>query len=290
MQAISITNLCKTYKAKKGQTTVALKNLCLQIDHGEVFGFLGPNGAGKSTTIKILLDLIRPSSGSATLSGIDISSSKARRTVGYLPENPTYYDFLSAEEYLLFTGKMYGMKKKELLPKIETLLHKLSLYKVRKKTLRTYSKGMVQRLGIAQVLVHDPDIYILDEPMSGLDPFGRALVKEIILELKKAGKCVFLSSHIIADVEKICDRIGIIAEGNLLSVEQVADVMQKGILGYTIHTTLPNGTMEEEVVQKEQLSTFLSETDKAQREITLIEPVRKDLEQYFLELVTREQK
>lgn len=286
MHVISIKNLCKTYKSNR-TTTVALNNLSLHINKGEVFGFLGPNGAGKSTTIKLLLDLIRPTSGSATLSGIDTSSPAARKSVGYLPENPTYFDFLSAEEFLFFTGKMYGIPKTRLQPKIKTLLHRLSLYDVRKKTLRSYSKGMVQRLGIAHVLVHDPDIYILDEPMSGLDPFGRNLVKDIILELKDAGKCVFLSSHIISDVEKICDRVGVITKGNLLTVEQVADVMRKGIVGYTIHTTSTNGEIQEHTVSTNNINTFLDNSSKLKLNISLIEPIRKDLEQYFLELVNK---
>jgi len=288
MHAITITNLTKIYKAKKGLSKKALDNLNLQIDSSEVFGFLGPNGAGKSTTIKILLDLIRPSSGHATLSGIDVTKATARKTVGYLPEHPTFYDFLSAQEYLFFTGRVYGIKKKILTKKIDSLLHRLDLWDARKKPLRIYSKGMVQRLGIAQVLVHDPDIYILDEPMSGLDPLGRALVKDIILELKEAGKCVFMSSHIISDVEQICDRIGIISNGKLLAVEEVADVMQKGIIGYTIHITRRDGSMTKELVKKDQLTPFLTKTANTHDTINLIEPKRRNLEQYFLDLVNKE--
>jgi len=289
MHAISILNLTKIYKAKKGLINIALDNLSLQINKNEVFGFLGPNGAGKSTTIKILLDLVRPSSGSAQLSGINISDARARTTVGYLPEHPTFYDYLSAEEYLFFTGRVYGIKKMDLSKRIKSILNRLELWDVRKKQLRTYSKGMVQRLGIAQVLVHDPDIYILDEPMSGLDPLGRALVKEIILELKKAGKCVFMSSHIISDVEQICDRIGIIVKGKLLAVEQVADVMQKGIIGYTAHLVHPDGSIYKKQIQKDALTDFFAERGSTADTVSLIEPIRKDLEQYFLELIDKEQ-
>ncbi|AGF78811.1 ABC-type multidrug transport system, ATPase component [Desulfocapsa sulfexigens DSM 10523] len=289
MQAISISNLTKVYKAKKGLPNLALDNLSLQINKGEVFGFLGPNGAGKSTTIKILLDLIRPTSGNAELSGINISDARARKTVGYLPEHPTFFDYLSAEEYLFFTGQVFGIKKVDLSVTIESLLRRLKLWEVRKKPLRIYSKGMVQRLGIAQVLVHNPDIYILDEPMSGLDPLGRTLVKEIILELKEAGKCVFLSSHIISDVEQICDRIGIIANGKLIAVEKVSEVMQKGIIGYAVHLIHPDGSIYEQRIDKNELTRFFTSRESTADPVSLIEPLRKDLEKYFLELINREQ-
>lgn len=288
MHAISITQLCKRFKGKKGQSKLAVDKLCLDIKQGEVFGFLGPNGAGKSTTIKILLGLIKADSGSARINGIHCTEVSARTSVGYLPEHPTFYDYLTAEEFIHFTGKVYKMDKKKLKEQTETVLHRLNLWEVRKKQIRLYSKGMVQRVGIAQVLVHDPEIYILDEPMSGLDPLGRALVKEIILELKEAGKCVFLSSHIIADVEQICDRIGIIAQGKLLAVETVADVMLKGIVGYSVHLALADGTTKKQEIAKDQLTDFFAQIQGQAETIRLIEPIRKDLEHHFLDLISQE--
>ncbi|MGD0845639.1 MAG: ABC transporter ATP-binding protein, partial [Geobacteraceae bacterium] len=177
MNAIDIRDLSKTFRGKKGSRVEALKGLTLSIDTGEVFGFLGPNGAGKSTTIKIIMGLIRSTSGSALIMGHPTGSPVARRQVGFLPENPAFYDFLTAEEYLNFVGQAFGMAKPLLEKRTDEVLALLELIEARKRPMRGYSKGMVQRLGLAQVLLHDPDVYILDEPMSGLDPLGRALVK-----------------------------------------------------------------------------------------------------------------
>ena len=225
MDAITIEALSKTFKGKRGRSVEALQGLQLSIPPGEVFGFLGPNGAGKSTTIKILMGLIRATGGQASIMGIPVSSHTARRNVGYLPENPSFYDYLTAEEYLNFTGKMFGMTGPMLHERSQAMLHRLDLWEARQRPIRTYSKGMTQRLGLAQALLHDPQVYILDEPMSGLDPIGRALVKEIILELKAAGKCVFFSTHITSDAEAICDRVGIILQGRLQCVERVETIM-----------------------------------------------------------------
>jgi len=202
MQAIEITELCKVFKGKKGAVVEALKGISLSVGQGEVFGFLGPNGAGKSTTIKCLMGLLKPTFGSASIMGRPISDPAARQAVGYLPENPAFYEYLTAEEYLLFVGRVFKMPEALLARRTEEMLKLLELWDARRRQMRGYSKGMVQRLGLAQTLIHDPDVYILDEPMSGLDPIGRALVKEIILDLKKRGKCVFFSTHITDDVER----------------------------------------------------------------------------------------
>lgn len=283
MYAIEISGLSKTFKGKKSIRVEALKNLHLTVEQGEIFGFLGPNGAGKSTTIKALVGLIRPSSGSAAIMGIDISSHAARRQVGYLPENPAFYDYLSAEEYLLFVGKTFSLSEQLLREKIEQILKQFELWDARKRAIRSYSKGMVQRVGLAQVLIHDPAVYILDEPMSGLDPVGRALVKDIMLDLKARGKCVFFSTHIIADVESVCDRVGIVMSGELQSVDRVAAIMAEGVVGF--HLTVrerSSGSTSELYVPKVGLSAAISELQLAGREITLIEPKRKSLEDFFL--------
>lgn len=286
MNAIEITALCKTYKGKKFTTVEALKNLDLVVPQGEIFGFLGPNGAGKSTTIKALLGLIRPSAGSARVMGEEITSSEARRNVGYLPENPTFYDYLTAEEYLAFVGKVFNMPEAQLREQSERVLKLLDLWDARKRPIRGYSKGMVQRVGLAQVLIHDPDVYILDEPMSGLDPVGRALVKDIMLELKSRGKCVFFSTHITADVETVCDRVGIILKGELKRVELVDKIMTEGVRGYNlrIHRHNQLGTVDR-YVPKEKLPTVMHELFAAGDEISLIEPSRKSLEEFFLDIV-----
>lgn len=287
MTAIEIANLSKTFKGKRGSRVEALKDLSLTIEAGEVFGFLGPNGAGKSTTIKTLMGLIYPTSGWARIMGMDVTSPLARKHVGYLPENPSFYDYLSGEEYLSFTGEIFGMQEAAVIRESEKVLKQLELWDARKRPIRSYSKGMVQRLGLAQVLIHDPDVYILDEPMSGLDPLGRALVKDIIVELKGRGKCVFFSTHIIADVETVCDRVGIINKGSLQGVEEVRSVLIEGITGYRVRFGGMKSAAEapELFVAKEDLSKFLADASAKGKEITLIEPERKNMEQLFLDMV-----
>ena len=285
MFALDIQNLCKTYKGKKRQIVEALKGVSFAVEQGEVFGFLGPNGAGKSTTIKCLMGLIKPTSGTASIMGEPVGSESSRKNVGYLPENPAFYDYLTAEEYLLFVGKVFGLAGADLAARSDQALKRLGLWEARKRPIRGYSKGMVQRVGLAQVLIHDPDVYILDEPMSGLDPIGRALVKEIILELKKRGKSVFFSTHITDDVEKVCDRVGILLHGELKMVDRVDAIMSRGIVGYQVRLKDADGTVLDEEVPKELLDRFLAEQVARGREIVLVEPRRKNLEDFFLSLV-----
>ena len=285
MYALDMQGLSKVFKGKKRQAVEALKGLSLSIEQGEVFGFLGPNGAGKSTTIKCLMGLIKPTSGTASIMGEPVGSEVSRRSVGYLPENPAFYDYLSAEEYLQFVGKIFKMSDSLLARRSEEVLKRLELWEARKRPIRGYSKGMVQRVGLAQVLIHDPDVYILDEPMSGLDPIGRALVKEIILELKQRHKCVFFSTHITDDVEKVCDRVGILLHGELKMVDRVDAIMSRGIIGYQVRLKNADGTVTDEVVPKESLDHFLSEQVASGKEIALVEPRRKNLEDFFLSLV-----
>lgn len=289
MNAIKISNLSKTFTGKKFERVEALKNLSLTIKSGEIFGFLGPNGAGKSTAIKTIMGLIRPSAGVASIMGHETGSPLARKRVGYLPENPAFYDFLSADEYLDFVGKIFGINKEVLNRRKDEVLALLELADARKRPMRGYSKGMVQRLGLAQVLLHEPDVYILDEPMSGLDPLGRALVKEIILNLKKQGKCVFFSTHITADVESVCDRVGIILKGELKRTDRVDDIMTMGIHGYYVRARdKESGITVEYQVEKEQLTSFLADKHVSGHHIMLVEPQRNNLEEFFLQIVKGE--
>lgn len=287
MYAVEIHGLGKSFKTRRFKSVEALKDLHLSVGQGEVLGFLGPNGAGKSTTIKCLMGLIRPTTGSASIMGHDIATADARKLVGYLPENPAFYDYLSAEEYLLFVCKVFGMDAAASARRSEEVLRLLELWEPRKRLIRTYSKGMVQRLGLAQVLIHDPDVYILDEPMSGLDPLGRALVKEIILDLKKRGKCVFFSTHITDDVEKVCDRVAVINKGQLLLVDRVESILERGVEGYSVTVTGPGEHREELFVEKAELQSFILQMAGKQRSIEKIEPRRKDMEAFFLELVAQ---
>jgi ABC-2 type transport system ATP-binding protein len=288
MDAIELVDLTKIFPGKKGARVKALDHLDLRVPQGEVFGFLGPNGAGKSTTIKILIGLIRPTQGQALLMGTPSTLSQARLTTGYLPENPAFYDYLNAVEYLAFIGQSFKLDTPTIAARSETILQRLSLWEARKRPIRSYSKGMVQRLGIAQVLIHQPEIYILDEPMSGLDPIGRALVKEIILELKAAGKCVFFSTHITSDVEAVCDRVGVILMGKLQTVQEVGTLMEKGITGYHIRHRMPGQEIfKESTIRPEELQVFMTNIFQSGEEVIFLEPLRKNLEAFFLSIVSQ---
>ncbi len=287
MKAIEISNLVKTFAGKKRTLVSALQGISMDIGQGEVFGFLGPNGAGKSTTIKCLMGLIKPTAGSATIMGEPIGSVASRMNVGFLPENPAFYDYLSAEEYLLFVGSTFGMDKTLLAQRTEETLNLLELQDARKRPMRGYSKGMVQRVGLAQTLIHDPAVYILDEPMSGLDPIGRALVKDIILGLKKRGKSVFFSTHITDDVEKVCDRVAVINKGQLQVVDSVENILQRGVEGYTVCFVTSDGSKEELVIDKSALQGVIQLAVEQGKKIEKIEPRRKDMEAFFLEIVAQ---
>lgn len=213
--AIKVEGLTKHYKKGVKKKIVALEDLNLEIWQGEIFGFVGPNGAGKSTTIKLIMNLIFPTRGRVEIMGREASHPRARKEVGYLPENPSFYDHLTGEEFLLFAGSLVGLKGKTLKNRAHQLLELVGLDNAGGLRIRKYSKGMMQRLGIAQALVGDPQIVVMDEPMSGLDPLGRADMVNLILNLKAKGKTVFFSSHILHDVETICDRVGILVRGRL---------------------------------------------------------------------------
>lgn len=208
------------------QKVTSLKGCTLQVRQGETFGLLGPNGAGKTTLLKLLLGIIRPTSGQAMLLGQPVGDRAVRQRVGYLPENAYFYDYLTGWEFLQYTAGLFQIPADRQRQRIAELLDRVGLAQsaARKKQLRRYSKGMLQRIGMAQALMNDPDIVFLDEPMSGLDPLGRYQIREIILSLKAQGKTVFFNSHVLSDVEQICDRVAILALGELLcegSIEQL---------------------------------------------------------------------
>lgn len=295
---IIVRNLCKTFRVKRARKITVLDDVSFTVERGEVFGFLGPNGAGKSTTIKTLMGMIRPGSGEAFLCGEPVGSEASRRSVGYLPENPAFYDFLSGREYMRFVASAFAMPKCDADSAINHWLDRLDLAEAANRPIRSYSKGMVQRLGLAQALFHDPEVVILDEPMSGLDPQGRALVKELIVELKDAGKTVFFSTHITADVEQVCDRLAIIVNGRLCVDAVVDDILREGVTGYRILAsgdtidTLPGGTTSskgsgetEFQVDVASMPERVSSITAAGGAIEVVEPLRRDLEEYFLEVV-----
>src|SRR4051812_40878354 len=206
---------------------VAVKNLNLKVYAGEVFGFLGPNGAGKTTTMNVLLGFVNATSGAAYLFGVDVKEPIARQRIGYLPELTYYYKFLTAEELLRFYARIFGIPRGETEKRIDNLLKLVELEHARKRPIKTYSKGMQQRVGLAQALINNPDLLILDEPTSGLDPIGRMKVREIIQRLKDEGKTVFFSSHELGEVETVCDRVAIINQGELKVEGKVSDLVDK---------------------------------------------------------------
>src|SRR5947209_1403859 len=222
-------NLQVEYKPQSARQPrkIAVKDLSFKVHAGEVFGFLGPNGAGKTTTMNVLLGFVNPTGGSAYLFGVDVRQPIARQRIGYLPELTYYYKFLTAEEILRFYAKIFKIPKGETERRIDQLLKLVELEHARKRTLKTYSKGMQQRVGLAQALINNPDLLILDEPTSGLDPLGRMKVREIIQRLKNEGKTVFFSSHELGEVETVCDRVAIIHEGELKVEGRVADLIEK---------------------------------------------------------------
>jgi ABC-2 type transport system ATP-binding protein len=214
--SILFDNVHKTFVSSFPRKKVqAVSGFNLEVQPGEILGIVGPNGAGKSTVLKMLMGFIRPSAGSITVLNNTPDNPKTRQKIGYLPENPYYYDHLSAEELMRFSAVTSGIKPAEIQENIEHLLETMNLAHARKRKLRSYSKGMIQRAGICFALIHDPQLVILDEPMSGLDPVGRKLVVDLILQLKKEGKTVLFCSHILNDVERLCDRMAIMAGGEL---------------------------------------------------------------------------
>lgn len=298
MFPIEITQLSKTFRGKKWKSVAAISDLSLQVSAGEVFGFLGPNGAGKSTTIKTLMGQIRPSRGSVCLFGQQVGSAKARSRVGYLPENPAFYDYLNAFEYLELVGRAFKIPTDEIKRESLRVLEMMDLAGAARRPIKGYSKGMVQRLGLAQTLLHDPDLYILDEPMSGLDPVGRALVKETMIRLKKQGKTIFFSTHVIADVEAVCDRVGIIVQGQLRAENSVEEILEQGIEGYVVRLTDPvpdefRGYLIQDLplnkhelyVVREDFNYVMGQVESLNCRVSMVEPRRKSLEDFFLKVI-----
>src|SRR3954469_19618484 len=227
---IAAEHLSKTFRVGFWARKVrAVVDLSVEVRRGEIFGLLGPNGAGKTTTIKMLLGFVRPTSGRATVAGHAAGSLASRKSLGYLPENPALYEYLNGIEYLRFAGKLAGLSGADAIRSADALLDKVGLAGRADRPIRRFSKGMVQRLGLAQALVGDPEIVILDEPMSGLDPIGRKDVRDLIFSLRAEGRTVLFSTHILSDVEAICDRIGIIAQGRLTDCGTLTSLLRPGV-------------------------------------------------------------
>jgi ABC-2 type transport system ATP-binding protein len=212
----------------------ALDRLTLDIEPGEVFGFLGPNGAGKTTTLKLLMQLIFPTSGRAEILGRPVGDLASRQRIGYLPENPSFYDYLTAEELLGYFGQLFGYHGADRRKRVAALLDRVGIGAERRLQLRRFSKGMIQRVGIAQALLNDPEVVFLDEPMSGLDPLGRRDVRALILELRDQGRTVFFSSHILADAEALCRRVAVVAGGRLAATGTLTEILAFQVHGWEL--------------------------------------------------------
>jgi ABC-2 type transport system ATP-binding protein len=231
MTPLRVAGLSKEFRLGiRGRRILVIDRLDLEVEQGEIFGFLGPNGAGKTTTIKLLVGLLRPTAGQAWILGRPIEDVNVKRDIGFLPEAPYFYEYLTGEEFLRFYGQLFGLGGIVLDKKIDQMLELVELQDARQLALRKYSKGMLQRIGLAQALINDPQLIILDEPMSGLDPIGRRQVRDIILQLRDENKTVFFSTHILPDVEMICDRVGILVKGRLRAVGAVHELLGAGAI------------------------------------------------------------
>src|SRR5712671_6905779 len=226
MTAIEIVGLAKIYRVGfwRKRPKLALRPLNLAVEDGEIFGFLGPNGAGKTTTLKMLMGLVFPTSGTARILGMDLDDPRMKAQIGFLPEQPYFYDYLTGRELLKYYGRLSRVDAKQLSHKTDDALERVGLRDAANLQLRKFSKGMLQRVGIAQAILHDPKLVFLDEPMSGLDPMGRREVRDLIEQFKREGKTVFFSTHILSDAEALCNRVAVIHQGELRGVGAVADL------------------------------------------------------------------
>ncbi len=304
---VEIENLTKDYEVGfwKKRKVRALDGLNLQVEGGQIFGFLGGNGAGKTTTIKILMSLIFPSEGSAKILGASISDFKMHQKIGYCPENPYFYDYLTARELMDYFGELFGLDAAKRKRKTEELLTKVGLdEKDWNKQLRKFSKGMLQRVGLAQSLINEPEIVFLDEPMSGLDPIGRREIRELIAELRTKGTTVFMSTHILSDIEALCDNVAILRKGKLAATgnlhellinsgeQQSYEIVVKGISADVLKNSL-NGFSGASISAKavganiqveneKDIDKILQITREHGGSLMSVQPVKQSLEQVFI--------
>lgn len=279
----------------------ALDRLTLSVDEGEVFGFLGPNGAGKSTTLKLLMGLIFPTSGVARILGKPVSDLNIRRRYGFLPENPSFYEYLSAEELLTYFASLHGLTGEERKRRVSAVLDDVSIGSERRLKLRSYSKGMIQRVGVAQALLNEPSLVFFDEPMSGLDPLGRRDLRQLMLRLRDRGATVFFSSHILSDAEALCSRVGIVAQGRLVAHGRLTDIVAFETRGWELvvsnlpepvratiasrvdtMTHLSNDRYTLEISTKESPERMIQELMQQGVHIVSLNPIRTTLEDYFI--------
>jgi ABC-2 type transport system ATP-binding protein len=300
MTAIEILGLEKTYTIGfwRKRPKYALRPLDLKVEDGEIFGFLGPNGAGKTTTLKLLMGLIFPTAGSARILGMELDDPRMKAQIGFLPEQPYFYDYLTARELLEYFGQLSGVEAKQRSSKVNQVLQRVGLPEVGGVQLRKFSKGMLQRVGIAQAILHDPRVVFFDEPMSGLDPMGRREVRDLMAQLKVEGKTVFFSTHILSDAEALCDRVGILHQGELRGVGAVAEltssvhgkveVVWQGTavpaslraLGAECHVT---GDTVRAMLSEANQDAAIEALRRERLRLVSVTPVRTSLEDYYLQ-------
>ncbi|MDE2179586.1 MAG: ABC transporter ATP-binding protein [candidate division NC10 bacterium] len=302
MRVIETENLTKEYRVGFWQKRVrVLSDLSLSVSQGEIFGYLGPNGAGKTTTLKLLMSLVEPTSGEARIFGRPAGDVAAKAQVGFLPEQPYFYEYLTGRELLNYYGQLAGLRRSDRRDRVAELAGRVGIDSALDLSLRKYSKGMLQRLGLAQALLHDPQLVLLDEPMSGLDPIGRREVRDLLLRLKEDGKTVFFSSHIIPDVETVCDRVGILVGGRLVaqgSLDELGDT-KVGSIEVTVSHVPPDAIQELDhllmtapvargdtllltVKDEPALADLLARLADVKAVIHAVIPQRESLEAYFL--------
>ena len=307
MLAIQTEDLTKDYAIGfwRKRPRRALDRLTLGVECGEIFGLLGPNGAGKTTTLKLLMQLIYPTSGSASILGLPIGSLALKRRVGYLPEHPYFYDYLTAEELLTYFASLFGYAAAERRARVTQLLDQVGIGAERRLALRKFSKGMLQRVGLAQAILNDPEVVFLDEPMSGLDPLGRRDARALILELRKRGCTVFFSSHILSDAEALCDRVAVLARGRLVAEGRVAEILAFDVKGWELivadidralltrfgaqvskATEIAHGRYVLELPGAAAPDRLLAELTAAGGKLVSLNPIRETLEDFFVKHVS----
>ena len=308
MPIVEIENLTKDYEVGfwRKRKVRALDGLSLSVEQGEIFGFLGANGAGKTTTLKLLMRLIYPTAGNARILGHDIADVAMHQRIGYLPENPYFYDYLTAREFLEYCAELFGYANDERKRRAEQLLTRVHLDSKSWNTqLRKFSKGMLQRVGLAQALVNDPEIVFLDEPMSGLDPIGRREVRDLIASLRQEGKTVFMCSHILSDIEVLCDRVAILKRGRLAQVGYLdelrrttgdynfvevvgtaidAESLQRELQGNKAFQISPTASgIRIQVPDESDVDAVIAALRKAGGKLVSVQPVRQSLEELFVD-------
>jgi ABC-2 type transport system ATP-binding protein len=303
--AIEIAGLTKDYAVGfwRKRPRRVLSDITFTVNEGEVFGFLGPNGAGKTTTLKLLIGLLFPTSGSARILGRSIDDVRMHRDIGYLPEQPYFYDYLTARELLDYFARFFGFATEERRRRVSHFLEMVGLAAAADVQLRRFSKGMLQRIGIAQAILHDPQVIFLDEPMSGLDPVGRRETRDIILDLKRQGRTVFFSTHILSDAETLCDRLAVLVGGRLQGVGSPEQIVSIEVQGTEVVFELPAGAQLPAAlarlvtrtgvryrmqVPEAELYEALDQLRRSQARIVSVAQVKPTLEDYFMRLVGRE--